>query len=298
MMEIDTREGDLATFARAFIECGDIDPAYPILRWCMDAYGMDTEQRFWLLTLHLGYYHIGSALTAWEYTNGSMQNLPRDLLETLPRNTERRGLRQRGMIEGYLRGYRETIYLHGGSQEAYWTERISTEPEKAFDDVWTRANAIPYNGRWAAFKMIDLMMHTVDTPIRMPDMRLSDCSGPKEGLAWLYGEDEDDLTALDERSHDLNDRLQRHGLHLPWDQIETTLCDFNSMRKGNYYVGHDIDSQLEDIRIASDTARCEILYGRKHTFPLAYLGEHHDWDGIDRERNKAYARSGQVATRA
>jgi len=289
-------EADLVVFARYHVATGDIDPAYPVLRNLMDRWALTTEERLWLLTLHLAYYQIGSAMTAFEWTAGRPARRYPDAMRRLPCNTERRGLRGGKVVDyldvsGQITGY--------GTQERYWLAGLPDEPERAFDVAWARAQAIPYNGRWAAFKWIDLLMHTMDAPIVMPDMRLEQCTGPREGLAWLYGIDDDATDSLTMAGEDVRGRLARKGQALPWDQVETVLCDWNSLRKGRYYVGNDIDSQLHDLETAGGIPNCydDAMHARRESFPDAYLGERHGWTGPDRERKRVYRDTGVVILR-
>ena len=294
MRTIDRVEPAFAAFARHHVETGDIDPAYPVLRSLMDRWGLDTEERLWLLTLHLAYYQIGSAIVAFDLTGGRARRRYPEAMRDLPCNTERRGLRGGKAVD-----YIDIVSQATRNQEAYWFTDLPGTPEAAFDLTWARAVALPYNGRWAAFKWIDLLMHTMDAPIAMPDMRLDQCTGPREGLSWLYDDPTASTSTLTRHAEDARVRLKHHGIDVPWDQLETVLCDWNSLRKGRYYVGHDIDSQLHDLRIAAEHTGLYLdsMEARAETFPDAYLGERHGWDGPDRERRRTYRDTGEVVLR-
>jgi hypothetical protein len=66
---------------------------------------------------------------------------------------------------------------------------------------------------------------------------------------------------------------------------------------GRYYVGHDIDQMLGQIDRTTSAFVGEALAARYETLPYDYLGEHHDWDGIDDARRKVYRDTGQIVTR-
>jgi hypothetical protein len=77
------------------------------------------------------------------------------------------------------------------------------------------------------------------------------------------------------------------------------LCDFNSTRKGHYYVGHDIDQMLAQIKAAGLSPDDErlLLDIRREVFPADYLGELNGWDGVDKDRRKVYQRTGVIVWR-
>jgi hypothetical protein len=72
------------------------------------------------------------------------------------------------------------------------------------------------------------------------------------------------------------------------DQLETALCDFNSLCKGTYYVGHDIDQQMDQLK---NLGR-EWWDARKAAFPSGYLGEVSGWPGVRKELKRQYADDG------
>ena len=90
-----------------------------------------------------------------------------------------------------------------------------------------------------------------------------------------------------------------YGVDLPWSQLETVLCDFHSLERGHYYVGHDIDQMLEAVNRpeVDPEVRHLILRARQATLPHRYLGELQGWDGVDKQRRVAYAATGAVLDR-
>jgi len=64
------------------------------------------------------------------------------------------------------------------------------------------------------------------------------------------------------------------------DQLETSLCDVNSLRKGHYYVGHDIDLMMKHLSGAGEN----FWTARRKVIPGEYLGELWGWQGVRKEK--------------
>ena len=66
--------------------------------------------------------------------------------------------------------------------------------------------------------------------------------------------------------------------------METSLCDFNSLYKGRYYAGHDIDMQMERL------AYCDasLWEARASAIPQEYRGEVVGWFGVRKELMAKY----------
>lgn len=321
---------DLARFGTAMLESKDIDPVYPVLGRLQEKLGLTgtrDEEGLWLTVLYQAFYNLPSALVAFRRIGWpvSRQGYCEANLHELPIGTERRGLRG-GMVRDYLHGYWSAVHheatdwyvKHGGTNKpsqrrwmrAFWTgEETAEERYLKFWDQW---QTIPYNGRWSAFKTAELLKEVHDFPMDAPDMRMQHCSGPREGLIWLYGLDNLGRYKALERVRILNDyglRLRRaladRGLPLSWEQLETILCNFNSMRQGKYYVGHDIDEMQDQIRKAMilDTFKgwpegfSALVEARQETIPMDYLGEFNGRYGVEHNRMDEYLRYGRILTR-
>lgn len=297
---------DVKTFARAMLESRDLDPLYDVLRELYVAMDLDEERALWFTTLYLAYYNLPSALTAFWY-------LPLDdayellhgagepqALTALPMATERRNLRIGGKVVLNLQSYLGWVAVFG-SQRLFLRQRWGDNPERNFLAFWDTAQSVWGNGRWAAFKWADLLKNVHGWNLAAPDMRMAFCSGPKEGLQLLYGYPTEDVPTLDRMGADLRERLAADGLNLDWEELETVLCNFKSLYKGKYYVGHDIDELQERIdlsgRFLGLDERARLYRARQASLPAAYLGERHGWHGIDRARMGAYKATGAILTR-
>jgi len=73
------------------------------------------------------------------------------------------------------------------------------------------------------------------------------------------------------------------------DQLETSLCDFNSLVKGRYYIGHEMDLMMEGLEPQS-------IFWEARAKALAhnYLGEFKGWHGVRPELKTIYRDKGLI----
>lgn len=291
------RLADYERWHHAQVLTGDLDPAYGVLRWIADERRLDAEQRAWLCVCHVTQYHLASTLTMFgRYPTAaalpSTASAAVGLLD-LPSTTERRAHRDPRKLVHHALALRDALapagvvrYLgHAPEGVVSWqtvTERIM--------QVWG-------NGRWAAYKLAELLQKVAGWPISAPDAGHRYSSGPRKGLNDLYGglpEGQDDLSVrvLDAVTQGLADRLGEPDLA----QVETSLCDFHSLVQGHYYLGHDIDGMLGQIAhpVLSEAHRCEALAARRAVFDPDLLGEYRGWPGIRPTLNRRYRDTGEI----
>ena len=151
------------------------------------------------------------------------------------------------------------------------------------------------NGRWAVYTALGLLNYVMGWELSAPDMMMDGSTGPLDGLRLLFP-----MAPEPHGPHDVEelDRLGRElcrWLHAPADMVETTLCDLWTLANGRYYVGHDIDIMLG--QTGTGPLRDEMYSARRAVIPHAYLGELHDWTGVDPMRRKAFRDTGQLVTR-
>jgi len=153
------------------------------------------------------------------------------------------------------------------------------------------------NGRWAAYKTAEMLQKVADLPVEAPDAGHRYSSGPRKGLQWLEpdcpeGQDDATVAELDRLTEKWQELLQEPDIA----QVETSLCDFNSLVKGRYYLGHDIDSMQHAFthdKIADRLPR-EAWAAREAVFAPELLGELNDWTGVRRDANRHYKTTGEL----
>lgn len=313
-----TEEGEahlpkLLVFGKHLMKSRDIDPLYPMLEHVIEERNMDEDEAYWFTFLYVAWYNISVGLHAWHLcSEASDRILPHIYNAPLawPTGIERRasrGGRVIGHIESFLEASRETGTAAWFLQELDMEATTLEEKHANWKIVNARLQTLRMNGRWAAYKHCEVLRRVHGVPIIAPDMGNQFSSGPREGLAMIYGEIEGQgpkvIEQLDRQGVHLQRLLSKRGLETDIEELETILCNWKSLRKGKYVVGHDIDENQEQIDLALERGlindeEAALLYeAREATLPGAYLGELHDWHGVDKERCKAYARSGLILGR-
>lgn len=309
---------DFAKFGRHLMESEDIDPLYPVLRHLQQ--DMDEEQALWHSFLYVAWYNLPSATAAFARYPTPRAGVVDLANEGWPTGVERRN--HRGVSFALARHLQSYLAATKRGQARWYREGVGTHqvtdtqallaglPKDRFSNQWNwhivneRLQMLYGNGRWAAYKHCEVLRRVNGMPLEAPDMGHQFSSGPRQGLATLYGDLEGQTSAviaeLDRRGLDLQKRLVRRGLVVDIEELETILCNWKSLLKGKYYVGHDIDELQEQIMVAnqrgllSDFYTALLFEARAESLPAEYLGEMNGWVGVQKERMVAYRDHGRI----
>lgn len=296
---------DYLRFHQLALETHDVDPVYPVLRRFLELQQNepDSEAGYWLSVAHLTWYHIGSALTAWSGGFGAERRPGEFVGQGLPLATERRGNRDPKQLLNNITGWYEAAEASGGLK-AYLTDGLSQyRPRPKWEAVMERIQDVHGNGRWASYKLAEILMKVNGLDLEPYHMGHANSSGPRRGLELLIddlpqGDGAADVAALDQFSQQLVEGIRARGLPAPVEEVETTLCDFHALHEGRYYVGNDIDQMLEQLHaVPAGSWLDDALQARFDTLPEPYLGEQNGWTKVDRDRQKAYKLRGEILTR-
>jgi hypothetical protein len=294
-----TRREDYYRFHEIQVECRDMDPAYPVLSDLARTLGLQTEDRLWLVLVFTAYYHLGSALSAFD--TSPLPTHASTAARDLPCATERRGHWHRPRLARHLSAVQEIARGPGGLT-GWLVSDLNGTPEENWRQVQHRAGLLPGNGRWASFKTTELVKEILGLELHAPDMQHAHSSGPRKGLELLHpglptGNGPADVDALDRLSAQLVTNMRRRGVKVAVETAETSLCDFHSMASGRYYPGHDIDQmqlQLDSVKSAlTDYA----WRARRRVLPEHYLGEVTGRSGLDRQAMVCYRTTGRIPVR-
>jgi len=280
-----------ARFAQFSIEhkrTGDIDPVYPVLRKVQGLRELSMVDSIWHTLIYLAWYHLGSAEQVFQrYPKPAVIREPIVGLKT---GIERRGMRGNNKAVEMLNYLVETRspldqWLNDMIHAVTYEICDGVIEQTRWDLVYLDLMETRHNGTWAAFKWCDLVKNVLGYPISSPDIGLGGKgknAGPVPGLARLTG------LSWKECANDVE--LQRTvyahflALGVPWEgmeEFETALCDFNSVIKGRYYVGHDLDKQMEDFRDLPESSQEIYWRARELSFPHSALGEAgYKWNGV------------------
>jgi hypothetical protein len=278
---------DFKTFSLHQLHSRDIDPVYPVLKTVHQLRGLSRGDAAWHTLLYMTWYNLGSGETVWK---SYPQQCKIDAEFILKTGVERRGIR------GSNKGVEQLNWMYQNIGDLLeWVERhVALGGMVGWKSMYNAVQQIPGNGSWAAFKWCDLCKNVLGYDITSPDIGLGGGGkvvGPVPGLSRLTGR-APEICAVDFHLQKIF-YLYCSQKCIPFDgleELETSLCDFNSMVKGGYYVGHDIDKQMEDI------AGLPNIYwdARRECFPREYLGELRGWVGVRKERKAIYMNTGEI----
>jgi len=290
---------DYATMHRLIVQTESMDTEATVLAEVSNLLHLDKNQAAWMCFVYLAYYDMGSFLRCFEFTRNP--EIPADKYLRLSCDTERRVHRVPAKMERHF-GDVVSIADSNGGLYNWLSSYVEKSPQQSWVNMINPVETIFGNGRWASYRTIEMIGQVCGLPVEAPDMGHANSSGPRRGLEFLYsdlpqGNKPADIAYLDQVSLDLNRKLAERGISAKLQDTETGLCGFKSMVKGDYYVGEDLDSMLEEILKQPSGLTQTIFEARKNIFPHEYLGELNGWTGMDRARKKIYKETGQIVTR-
>lgn len=305
---------DLLKFAKHLKRSEDIDPIYPVLRELHSMHGLSEEEALWHSFLYVAWYnlpvsHAVFALASEPRSKLAYKGRITKFAKTWPTGIERRSNRG-GKVFQHIEAFCQ-VTDHTSLAEWFRNGFIEAPTLAKREANWRMINerlqAVWGNGRWAAYKHCEVLRRVHDFPVEAPDMGHRFSSGPRKGLATLYGELEGQgeavIAVLDAQGRHLQERLYHMGLGLDVEELETVLCNWKSLLGGKYYVGHDIDEMQEQIEVASerglldDRLREELYEARRRALPRHYLGEENGWEGVQKKRMISFRDRRKVVVR-
>ncbi len=284
---------DLKTFAkfgRALILSGDMDPQFLILKHVYKELELDRNTALWFTCVYLLYYHLGSAVQAWERYPEPDIIRKKDWNNDLPYFKQRRCFRG----NNHARNQINTLLKVSDGDLAGWGDDLVGD---GGEDGWARvreaASELPYHGPWSSYKFCDMMKFVHLYPITAPDIgtKPGATAGPIAGLNTLTGLGWDKCANDTKLHRDLLKMAIDLGAPINGlDVLESTLCDWQSLTNGRYYIGHDIDR--DQAQLVLDPKRNSVLdilwKARHHIFDERLLGEISGWSKVRNNLNDVY----------
>lgn len=300
---------DFVKFAKHLIASEDIDPLYPVLKELQK--DMPLKQQLWHSFLYVAWYNLPSATVAFNHCPEPSKRLLKVLNPKWPTGIERRNNRG-GKVAQHIASYLETVRPFK-AQYNWYTMGLKVAPDsvETREENWRvlndRLQTLHGNGRWAAYKHCEVLRKVNGLPVQAPDMGQQNSSGPREGLAMLFGEipgqTKEVIDELNAQGDLLVRMLQKRGLEVGQEEVETVLCNWKSLMKGKYYVGHDIDELQEQIVNAhlngylTNKEVGDLFAARATALPSHYLGEVSGWQHVDKSRMIAYKEDRKIVVR-
>ncbi len=281
---------DFARFGRAMILSGDIDPQFPILKHMYKELKLDRNTALWFTCVYLLYYHLGSAVQAWKRYPEPDIIRKKDWGSDLPYFKQRRCFRG----NEYARDQINTLVSLSDGDLVSWVDNlVSNNREESWTRIREAVSELPYHGPWSSYKFCDMMKFVHSYPITAPDIgtKPGATAGPIAGLNTLTGLGWDRCADDSQLHRDLLQMVIDRGTPVNGlDQLESMLCDWQSLTNGRYYLGHDIDrdqAQLELERKRNPVL--DILWeARLQIFDKRLLGEIGGWSKVRNHLNDVY----------
>ena len=277
-------------FAHWHVASGDIDPVYPVLKCILQ--GMDSEDQCAFVLLYVAYYNLPSTVRAWgEGWRPGEQLSPEQL--RYGTGVERRAHRDVRQFAAHM----DSLNRHTREGVVAYFYPQADSPWTRWQEVQRSLGSIHGNGRWAGYKAGEIFDTVLGWGCPPPDAGHANSSGPRKGLRDIFpetakyaGNSPGEIATLDDFTELL---VTRWGI--PVAQVETVLCDWHSVTKGNYYVGHDIDLMLEQAKRTAHIPTLDvILTARAKVFDEQWLGERQGWPGVRRGLKRLYVDTGRI----
>ncbi len=281
---------DFARFGRAMILSGDIDPQFPILKHMYKKLKLDRNTALWYTCVYLLYYHLGSAVQAWKRYPKPDIIRKKDWNNDLPYFKQRRCFRGNDQARNQIN---TLVKISDGNLVSWVDNLVGDGGEEGWTRVREAASELPYHGPWSSYKFCDLMKFVHSYPITAPDIgtKPGATAGPIAGLNTLTGLGWDRCANDSQLHRDLLQMVIDLGAPMNGlDTLESTLCDWQSITNGKYYLFHDIDRDLAQLETADKNNKyAKILYKARHNiFDKRALGEFNNWKEVRSDLNKVY----------
>lgn len=306
----------LATFAGAMVRTQDLDPLYPILRRLneQDGHEPGSDEAMKRSVVYTAFYNIAAAECVVEAAKHDKSAVVARQLAGRA-GTERRGLRTPDFMVFHLNSIGIRARDAGGFTpwlQQHWTEEST--PKERWELATEVLLAVPYNGRWAAYKTCDILAEVHGWPMEAPDAGHRFSSGPREGLLLLQAQtghtflpdlpehndqSQGAIERLDRATETVQHELWRRDVPMKMSEVETILCNWKALVSGRYYIGHDVDEMLGQVLSLPQTGeyasvRSRLLKARRATFMPELLGEQLGWIGVRKELMGTYAWTGEL----
>jgi len=318
----ESRISQYLAYHKASAAIGDIDPGQAMLRYLVERYELNVEQRYYLAFLYAQSY---CGATAFYHYNEwpDLENIDFNRMERwwLARGreeslfqTDRRWPRSRNQVVDSFRSY--SALLCGKTQHEHFSQFNQPTPEERYNAILLWAKNIYTFGQFALFLYIEALHTTTLLDLCPTDLDLEKAWSCRYGLYFAYG--------LDDLVHDKQSYMEAPELTAEkWTELkstvaqleqpptiwstETLLCAFRKYHRGKRYIGFYLDRQAVEIAKMQNSVRSGIHWDvlwqyRRETYDAQWLAEvdgHVDAKGLSPEwRDFQWSRTHRILEEA
>lgn len=267
-------------FTKLQIEVGDSHPAYALLRELFKIEKLPQIIKIWRCLIFVAFDHLGSAEKMWtEYPEPKIIKNPQFMTTGIAR-----------------RGFRGNTYwadmINSVSNNGELKSIIESHANKGEIEGWISLRnwfeQFKHNGSWSSYKFADLMTHVCGYKLKADSIGENHCV--LQAASLLTGKEQKEcMSDIELQGQLLNYAKNHHSKINGLEELETALCDFISFLQGRYYIGMEIDSQMEQIPDK------KIWWeARKLAFNKKFLGENNNYVGIRKGHQPIYKLSGII----
>lgn len=299
---------------KRYIQIGDCDPAYPVLKYLLQhTHPNNIEKAYWLAFLYSTCY---AAPTAWvmlktmppygaisenELENWWIKNKQR-LLFTTDRSKVKNFDKFVPMVLSYKK-------LLGDHQQQKMEELKGITPEETYNNVYKYFGQIYYVGRFSLFLITEVINVLTNYPMIPTGLDLTEAESCRNGLCYAIGADSwvhfhgakgKGWAGLSNDQYSylygmLNKLIveSKNGcpeLDINYWNVETTLCAYKKYYWNTRYLGFYLDRQLAGLiemakRFPELGEDWKLFFeARRNLFDPNYLGELHNWTNIRKSK--------------
>jgi hypothetical protein len=244
-------------------DIGDIDPAYPMLKYLCDRFELNIEQRYWLAFLY-GCCYCGPTVYYIYNEFPDFENVDVDRLQRwwtankhrLLFQTDRLRIRSNNQFIPAFESYKSLIdCMPKGIQTQHdFVDCIFpyTLPFHNYQVVYKVFSNVKYFGRYSMFLWLECMRHLTGIQILPDRLDWKNASNCYQGLMLAqFGHQmpAGDCLMADLLLKDYIHRLQQRGANRRTDiwNVETTLCAYYKYMQGKRWIGYYIQRQQKEI---------------------------------------------------
>ncbi len=292
---------------------GDVDPAYPCLRYIADRHELNLQQRYWLAYLYALSYCATTAYYMFnqfpDYENVNIERICKWWIQNKEKTyfqTDRRRIKSYNIVDRMIESYMKEV---GQNQHQYYSNfLLNKDPKINYKFAYKGVSNFYYFGRFSIFNLLQSVRQLTNLNIQPDGLDLKGAQSCRNGLCYALDK-KDMMTKINKQKMKnvkidyrfLQNELiklyqslkKQNAFPVTYWNIETVLCAFKKIFWKTRYLGYYIDRQLQQINIARQRItkgiNWDIMFEfRKQFFNVELLGQIQGWNGIRKQNMNLY----------